>query len=213
MLTENLMKLTLASGSEWVMYILICLSVISLSIIAERAFFFRKKLNRLFQLDHSLSPMITDLDRKGISNIVQSSDESTLQAAMKIGHNYPADAIDKMIDISLTRERLSLERYLGFLGTLGNNAPFIGLFGTVLGIIRAIYDLSQKQGQAVMIGISEALVATAIGLFVAIPAVLAYNHFQKQVDKALSITEVLAHGIVVGVLEDTRSSIGQRESA
>ena len=82
-----------------------------------------------------------------------------------------------------SRERLTLERNLGVLGTLGNNAPFIGLFGTVLGIIRAFADLAKNQtGGAgpVMTGISEALVATAVGLMAAIPALMAYNFFQGQ---------------------------------
>ena len=100
---------------------------------------------------------------------------------------------------SLGRERLVLERRLTFLGTLGNNAPFIGLFGTVLGIIRAFHDLSlgsMKGHTSVMAGISEALVATAIGLFVAIPAVMAFNYFQKQVDHTLSVTEALSQGVL-----------------
>ena len=78
------------------------------------------------------------------------------------------------------QERLRYERGLAFLGTLGNNAPFVGLFGTVLGIIRAFHDLagnSLQGSQAVMAGIAEALVATAVGLLVALPAVATYNAF------------------------------------
>ena len=83
----------------------------------------------------------------------------------------------------LLMERPHLEKNLGFLATLGSNAPFIGLLGTVLGIIHAFASLSTSQGDpsVVMRGISEALVATAVGLFVAIPAVVAFNYFQKQV--------------------------------
>ena len=89
-----------------------------------------------------------------------------------------------------SRERLALEKRLGILGTLGNNAPFIGLFGTVLGIIKAFADLAQNQGPAgrrwSCAGISEALVATAVGLLVAIPAVIAYNIFQGRVRRTMS---------------------------
>ncbi len=80
-------------------------------------------------------------------------------------------------------ERPVLEKYLGFLATVGSNAPFIGLLGTVFGIMDAFRGMAQSQGdaKAVMIGISQALLATAVGLIVAIPAVIAYNYFQKQV--------------------------------
>ncbi|WP_457639963.1 MotA/TolQ/ExbB proton channel family protein [Persephonella sp.] len=84
--------------------------------------------------------------------------------------------------------KLELEKRLGILATFGNNAPFIGLFGTVLGIIKAFHDLgtSQEFGvRVVMTGISEALVATAMGLFVAIPSVIAYNYFVRRVKKIL----------------------------
>jgi biopolymer transport protein ExbB len=74
------------------------------------------------------------------------------------------------------------QKRLTILATLGNNAPFIGLFGTVLGVIKAFHDLHVQQGsgiKVVMGGVSEALVATAMGLLVAIPAVIAYNAFSK----------------------------------
>jgi biopolymer transport protein ExbB len=95
--------------------------------------------------------------------------------------------------------RVDLERNLGVLGTLGNNAPFIGLFGTVLGIIKAFADLSRNSiggAGAVMAGISEALVATAVGLMVAIPAVIAFNYFQAKVRKSLSRVDAVAHMVL-----------------
>jgi biopolymer transport protein ExbB len=102
-----------------------------------------------------------------------------------------------------SQERLRLERYLGILGTLGNNAPFIGLFGTVLGIIKAFADLSRSGGgggaAVVMAGISEALVATAVGLFVAIPAVMAFNIFQRLLKRVVGRSNSLANAIVAGL--------------
>lgn len=86
--------------------------------------------------------------------------------------------------------RLDLEKRLGILATFGNNAPFIGLFGTVLGIIKAFHDLGHSSEfgvRVVMAGISEALVATAMGLFVAIPSVIAYNYFVRKSRKILMI--------------------------
>jgi biopolymer transport protein ExbB len=85
--------------------------------------------------------------------------------------------------------RILLEKRLGILATFGNNAPFIGLFGTVLGIINAFHSLSKEGNEfgvnVVMGGISEALIATATGLFVAIPSVIAYNYFVRKIKMIL----------------------------
>ena len=94
-----------------------------------------------------------------------------------------------------------MERNLAFLGTLGNNAPFIGLLGTVIGIVRAFRELSESKGQmsaALMAEIGEALVATAVGLLVALPAIALFNLFQRTIRARLSRAdalsgEVLAH--------------------
>ncbi|MCX5794894.1 MAG: MotA/TolQ/ExbB proton channel family protein [Elusimicrobia bacterium] len=101
----------------------------------------------------------------------------------------PRRDIEELLGSKRLEERLKLERYLGVLGTLGNVAPFIGLFGTVLGIIKAFSDLALSGGggpAVVAKGISEALVATAAGLVVAIPAVIVYNYFMRKV-KAISV--------------------------
>lgn len=91
-------------------------------------------------------------------------------------------------------EKPDLEKFLGFLATVGSNAPYIGLFGTVLGIMKAFHDLSQATDagqQTVMAGISMALVATATGLLVAIPAVGFYNYYQRLVKGILQNLESL----------------------
>ncbi len=96
--------------------------------------------------------------------------------------------IDRAVRSYLSMERARLEQGLTILATLGANAPFIGLFGTVLGIIQAFAALGAHQNNAsdIMVGISEALIATAVGLFVAIPAVVAYNVFTRKL-RVLSI--------------------------
>jgi biopolymer transport protein ExbB len=101
-------------------------------------------------------------------------------------------------------QRMRLERRLAYLGTLGNNAPFIGLFGTVIGVVQAFAALGRQDTataaaeaaagmapQEVMAAIAEALVATAVGLAVAIPAVATYNFFIRMMKATLSNTEVL----------------------
>jgi biopolymer transport protein ExbB len=100
-------------------------------------------------------------------------------------------------------QRIRYERGLAFLGTLGANAPFIGLFGTVLGIVRAFHDLARSSAalgtQAVMAGIAEALVATAVGLLVALPAVATYNVLMRHVETALASAGTLGHRILAHV--------------
>src|SRR4029078_7538172 len=94
------------------------------------------------------------------------------------------------------REKLRLERNLTFLATLGSNAPLIGLFGTVLGIITASHGLAANQAggpSVVMAGISEALVATAVGLMVAIPAVVAFNYFNRRVRTSMTQVDWMSH--------------------
>jgi biopolymer transport protein ExbB len=116
------------------------------------------------------------------------------------------DVLTEVAQDPVMRTRLKWEKNLAVLATIGSNAPFIGLFGTVLGIIKAFHDLSQQAGAGatgVTAGISEALVATAVGLLVAIPAVVAYNVFQRRVKSALGEAEALK-SYLVGKLSNGR---------
>jgi biopolymer transport protein ExbB/TolQ len=91
--------------------------------------------------------------------------------------------------------RLAMERNLAFLGTLGNNAPFLGLLGTVIGIVRAFRELAHSKGQvsaALMAEIGEALVATAVGLLVALPAIVLFNVFQRLIRARLGRADALS---------------------
>ncbi|MSP44121.1 MAG: protein TolQ [Alphaproteobacteria bacterium] len=96
------------------------------------------------------------------------------------------ERIDKIMSVTLSREMAGLERYLDFLATVGSTAPFIGLFGTVWGIMNSFQAISQSHNTSLAVvapGIAEALFATALGLFAAIPAVIAYNRFNNQVGR------------------------------
>jgi biopolymer transport protein ExbB len=102
-------------------------------------------------------------------------------------------------------ERARLEVRVGFLGTIGNNAPFVGLLGTVIGVVGAFDELAASSGGAsasglaperVMSSISEALVATAMGLVVAIPAVAAFNYFQGRITAILERSETIGHVVL-----------------
>ncbi len=209
---EKVMLGLVLLGSSWVIWLLILLSVIGLGVFLNRIYYFSKahatKATFLDDLRKKLSqsdaPEIEDflVESAGIEPIVV---WEGLRILPKGGPERAADAMHGRI----LKEKLSLERYLGYLGTLGNNAPFIGLLGTVLGIVRAFYDLSLNPTQgsaAVMAGISEALVATALGLFVAIPSVMAYNYFTQRIKRIVSSCQVAASTLLAFYDESTGES-------
>jgi biopolymer transport protein ExbB len=111
------------------------------------------------------------------------------------------------------RLRPLLDARLGILATIGANAPFIGLLGTVLGIVKAAHDLSGGDPNAVMAGVFEALVATAVGLFVAIPAVVSFNLFQRRVRNTLANVDSLAHLVLANVRVDAKKGAPAESSA
>jgi biopolymer transport protein ExbB len=102
-----------------------------------------------------------------------------------------------------------MERNLAFLGTVGNNAPFVGLLGTVIGIIRSFHELNQSQGKlsdTLMSEVGEALVATAIGIVVAIPAVAFFNFFQRVIKQRLGQADALSHDLLAYLKSDKPSA-------
>src|SRR5512133_136315 len=189
-------------GAEWVLWLLIGLSIASVGIMIERLAFFLSR--RAIDVD-ALQARLLDGDLAGAAAAVagrRGMEADVVRAAVAHAAKGP-DAVREVISGTIERARVEYERRLAFLGTLGNNAPFIGLFGTVLGIIRAFVDLSRNPGAAgagtVMAGISEALVATAVGLFVALPAVLAYTLFQRALRRATQRASALGHAAVAAL--------------
>ena len=201
-IVQKLLGMTLL-GSEWVLWLLIVLSVVSIAIMLERAVFYYKIRIDLASFTKSLNKFLMKNDWDEIKDLCESSPSLESQMVLR-GLEYqdkgPA-AMEQSMDGYVAGQRQKLDQGLVVLGTLGNNAPFIGLFGTVIGIIKAFHDLaSAPQGgpSVVMSGISEALVATAVGLMVAIPAVIAYNTFQRIVKSHMANSQavknlVLAH--------------------
>lgn len=197
MLTNLLQGFTLL-GEEWVLWILIALSVLSFAVIIERLIFFLgNRLGATDDLAHKLSSGDVDFARKAIEG-KRGIEAAVVRDALNATAKGP-DAVDEVIASTMARERMRYESWLSVLGTLGNNAPFIGLFGTVLGIIRAFHDLANAAPNAkggasvVMSGISGALVATAVGLAVAIPAVIAFNFFQRWLKTLVGRATALSH--------------------
>ncbi len=205
MLVQRLLNITLI-GAEWVLYLLLILSVLSIAIMIEKFIILKIREIRKERLEKILKKIKeSGLSSYNLENNLSTFFERILVYVIKNEMN--TDKREDIINIAIMREKLILEKRLAFLGTLGNNAPFIGLFGTVLGIIKAFHDLSINQqagASVVMAGISEALVATAVGLFVAIPAVVAYNYFMRWIKRIVTESEVAIREVFL-VLSDTKS--------
>lgn len=191
--------------AEWVLYLLIALSAVSLAIALERWFFFVRRRVDLPRIKGELDRLLDAAQLDAAIELLtryDSLETNVVLAGLRAHHKGP-DAVRHLLDGATEQERLRYGRRLGFLATVGSNAPFIGLFGTVLGIMKAFADLSGDLSQAsgsVMSGISEALVATAVGLFVAIPAVVAYNALYARVAVSVSGAAVLSKTLL-GELE------------
>lgn len=187
------------SGGDWVVYALLACSVVALAVILERGVVLARETRLLAELRGRLSGALSSGDAKGASAALDGAAGSgarMLRAALGAGGRAAAE--DRLAAAALD-ERRALETRLLVLGTLGSNAPFVGLFGTVLGVIRAFHDLAEHAGagpEVVMKGLSEALIATAVGLFVAIPCVVAYNVLQKKVADLLSAVEADARRLL-----------------
>ncbi|MDB4968663.1 MAG: MotA/TolQ/ExbB proton channel [Myxococcales bacterium] len=199
-ITERFLAFTLL-GAEWVLWLLVLLSIISFAIMIERAYFFLTHGVDVESLGSDLRRLLSKGSFADARSRVKGSDspEMTVIAAGLEEIERGTDSVAEAMVGQKAKERMRLERNLAFLGTLGNNAPFIGLFGTVLGIIKAFHDLAGNQAggvAVVMAGISEALVATALGLLVAIPAVVGYNIFNRRVRQTIANTDALAHVVL-----------------
>jgi len=201
MIADKLLSFTLL-GAGWVLWLLVGLSMVSVTVILERAvYFWRRRMSRTFPQLLALA-QAGDLADAGEIAEGDAMEAEVARVAMRRAPDGNHEEVTEAISSVIEKRRLSYEQGLFILGTLGNNAPFVGLFGTVLGIIRAFADLSasSKAGaQTVMAGISEALVATAVGLFVAIPAVLAFNVFQRLLKRVIGRSNALAHAIAAGM--------------
>jgi len=181
-------------GASVVMYLLMGLSVLSIGVIAERWWYFRRRRVNMAALSESLTIALRAGDTAKATAALKNnrSVEAEILGEALGWYDAGSGAVEQILSKAVRQRRKAFEAGLLFLGTLGNNAPFIGLFGTVLGIVTAFRELGTAQTGAsggmgnVMGGIAEALIATAIGILVALPAVIAYNVFQK---KAADIEE------------------------
>jgi biopolymer transport protein ExbB len=211
-LVEWLQRLMTNFGAGWVMWLLIGLSVISVAIMLERGWFYYSLRDDLGALAAQLRDLLRDEDIDGARRRLEKS-PSAEAAGVAVGlaeADRGARAAEEAMRGASALQRMKLERRLAYLGTLGNNAPFIGLFGTVIGVVQAFEALGEQDAvvaaasvtapQEVMTAIAEALVATAVGLAVAIPAVAMYNLFQRQARSILANTEALSRVLLAHLI-------------
>jgi biopolymer transport protein ExbB/TolQ len=187
--------------SEWVLWLLLALSVISIGAIIERWYFYRSHAVDIERIAAALAQRLEEGDIQAAAMALDRHDSLETNAVLAGLRAWEkgSDAVEDVVAGVLGREKIRYERRLGLLATLASNAPYVGLFGTVLGIIRAFRDLSTNMAEAsqsVMAGIAEALLATALGLLVAIPAVVAFNAFKGRIKVSATDCEGLARTLL-----------------
>ena len=185
-------------GDVWVLWLLLAASILSVAVMLDRWRLFRH--NRI-----DFAGFFSGLKEKlELGKTADALEYCTGFAAMENRiaaeglKNFPkgAHSVEEAMKSALVIERGAFEKNLIVLSTMGNNAPFIGLLGTVLGVIKAFNDLGTAGSagvSVVMTGISAALIATAFGILLAIPAVIANNYFQTRLKRATANTQSLIH--------------------
>ncbi|PJZ84635.1 MotA/TolQ/ExbB proton channel family protein [Leptospira harrisiae] len=183
-------------GEELVFIAMAVASVIALAVFAERLIYYKKSLGK--KNEDYLTEVRTSLQEEPEIHWKTDAGEESIYTRfiqfalnqLKLGRK----GLDESLDGQILSEKLELEKRLPILNTLGNNAPFIGLLGTVLGVIKAFYGLGtlgSSGAEVVMRSISTALLATAAGLAVAIPVVMANNYFSRKSKVILQNLEIL----------------------
>jgi biopolymer transport protein ExbB len=205
---ERLTRLMVESGASWVLWLLFGLSFVSVAVALERALAFRRTRGDVNSLVPQLRKLLRADDHDKAAQLLADSHSSPgrVVSAGLVEADLGSAAAEEAMAAAIGLERKRLERRLLFLGTVGNNAPFVGLLGTVIGVVGAFEALGKPSAmtgalaaatalapERVMSTIAEALVATAVGLIVAIPAVAVFNYFQGRVNAAIADAETLGH--------------------
>ena len=222
---ERVKSAMVGAGAGWVLWLMLVLSVVSLAIMLERAWLYWSLRDDVAALMRELGRLLRAGDMAGARRCLEASPsaEAAVVVAGIVESDLGAAAAEEAMAGASALQKNKLEKRLAYLGTLGNNAPFIGLLGTVIGIVGAFEELgkahpvptgqaniaSQVAPQAVMTNIAEALVATAVGLLVAIPAVAAFNMFQRIVKTTLSNTDALSHVLLAHLKADVGARDGR----
>lgn len=198
-----------------VMLILLAASIISWTLILQRAWYFKMKrqqydaFHQRFWASSDLSRLYSDVD----SNVTEQHGMAAIFHAgfkefMRVRQQgaVELEPIQRVMQISQAKEAELLEQHLPLFASVGSIAPYVGLFGTVLGIMTTLQALGQAQQATIAMvapGISEALVATALGLFTAIPAVIAYNRYTTRANALLNRYDLFQEELVALISQQT----------
>jgi biopolymer transport protein ExbB len=188
-------------GATWVMWLLVILSIIGVAIIFERIYYFFVSREDVRKLQEDLRLHLAKNDIAGARERLSQSrsfQARIVYSGIEAVDGGP-DAVEERLQGEAAIARTQMERNLGFLGTVGNNAPFVGLLGTVIGVIKAFHVLDESAGKVtsgLMTEVGEALVATAIGILVALPAVAFFNYFQRLIRYRLTWADALGRELL-----------------
>lgn len=188
-------------GAEWVMWLLLAMGFVAAVLVFERLYLYTSTKVNVTRLARKLLELLAAGRLEQAQELVKKGraiEERVIADALALYTEGP-DAVEEIVQASLIKERQRYERSLSYLGTVGSNAPFIGLLGTVIGVILAFAELGRnpKGGlEVVGPGISEALVATAVGLVVAIPSLMCFNWMKGLLKRRLSNSDFLARIVV-----------------
>jgi biopolymer transport protein ExbB len=188
-------------GATWIMWLLVGLSVGGVAVALERAIYLIVTRENVRKLKQQILTLLRkgDLDEARTRLSSSRSHVAGIIAATLEGHGDGTAAAEERMNGATQLAKLRMEKRLAFLGTLGSNAPFIGLLGTVIGIIRAFHQLNDAAGKVtsgLMANVGEALVATAIGILVALPAIAFYNAFQRIIRARLARAQAFGHEVL-----------------
>jgi biopolymer transport protein ExbB len=196
-------------GSAWVMWLLVGCSIVGLAVALERALtmFATRDDGEALRADVVRLLRLGDLGAATRRLAASRSFEAKIVRAGADAAGDGAATVEERLLAATQTQRVHMERRLVFLGTLGANAPFVGLLGTVIGIIGAFHELDASAGKVsagLMAQVGEALVATAVGILVAIPAVAAYNYFQRVNRTRLLHAEALGRELLAFLRREQR---------
>ncbi|MDF1683045.1 MAG: protein TolQ [Legionellaceae bacterium] len=201
-----------------VMFILLIASIISWTLIIQRALYFKKKreeydaFSTRFWSTPDLSLLYKELSnhpdrQQGLASIFHAGFKEFLRMSK---HGVVSlEPIERVMQIKHAKEEEAFEKHLPWFASVGSIAVYIGLFGTVWGIMTSLQDLGNAQQATIAMvapGISEALVATALGLFTAIPAVLAYNRYRTRVEILLKRYDIFQEELLALIVQQTPSA-------
>jgi biopolymer transport protein ExbB len=214
-------------GTAWVLWLLGVLSVANVVILVERWLSYRSQATDVPALARQLARWLAKGEFRAAIDALRAMPSVAARitaAGLELAGHGPI-AVEHAMASATALERARLEKGLSFLATVGSNAPFVGLLGTVIGVVAAFDELghgapghgtggaaAEVASQAVMGAIAEALVATAVGLIVALPAVASYNYLQRRVVQLLDGGEVLSR-LVLAYLVPALSSSSSSSSA